>query len=584
MITSFTKSLGLKLLQLGGLALVFGANGMNLAVAGDDLRTADKILYNGQIYTMETDQPQVEAVAIRDGKFLALGATEEMQKLAGANTVLIDLKGRMALPGLNDGHSHPTDGAIADLFSCKFEFSATPKEIARSLTDCVKKNPESDWIIGGRWDSNFFENHDIASPREWLDQYSGDKAVYFSDDSGHNGWANTKALELVGITADTPDPTGGKIVRDPETGMPNGLLLEEAQTLMESRLPDWTDAQYQAAVREMVRLANRYGITGIKDANARDPILKAYQAVDQAGDLSLHVAASISTPYGHREVPLDYDRIETLRDQYASDHVDTRFVKIFDDGVPTASRTAAMLAPYLPHDHFPDDFRGLLHVDEATLAQDLTELEKRGFTVKIHTAGDRSVRVALNAIEKAHHATGRFDLRHELAHAGYIDPADIPRFRELNAVADLSPYLWHPSPIIQSVLDAVGERGKYYWPIRDLLAAGAPVLAGSDWPAAVPSLNPWIGIEAMVTRRDPYGKTPGALWPEQAISLDQALRIFTVEGAKALRRETLTGSIRVGKSADMIVLDRNLYAISPEDIAETTVEMTLFAGEVVHQQ
>jgi predicted amidohydrolase YtcJ len=243
-----------------------------------------------------------------------------------------------------------------------------------------------------------------------------------------------------------------------------------------------------------------------------------------------------------------------------------------------------MLTPYLPHENFPDDFTGLLHVDEETLTQDLSELEKRGFTVKLHTAGDRAVHVSLNAIEKAHVVSGRADLRHELSHAGFVTPSDIPRFHQLNAVADLSPYVWFPSPIIQSVLDAVGERGKWYWPNRDLLEASAPMLAGSDWPAAVPSLDPWIGIESMITRHDPRDETPGALWSEQALSLEQTLQIFTIEGAKALCLEAETGSLKVGKSADMIVLEQNLFSIALDTIADTKVDMTLFAGNIVHQK
>ena len=547
-------------------------------------QAAEIILFNGFIYTVEQDQPTVEAVAIRAGKIIALGTSEEVRKLAGEKTQVIDLQDRMVMPGLIDGHCHPTKGAIANLFSCKFAFSATAEDIARILKEYVEKNPDAEWVIGGRWDSSFFDNNDIPSPRTWLDSYSGDKAVYLRDITGHNGWANTRALQLLGLAKDTPDPGGGKIVRDPETGEPNGLLIEEADVSARSRLPDWTAEQYRAGVLEMVRIANGYGITGMTEADASEPLLKAYQDTDQAGNLSLHMAASITTPYGARDTPLDYDHIEALRDQYASDHVDTRFVKIYEDGVPTGARTAAMLAPYMPHGDFPEGFTGLLHVDEATLTKDLTELEKRGFTVKIHTAGDRAVHVSLNAIEKAHAASGRSDLRHELAHAGLVAPADIPRFNQLNAVADLSPYIWFPSPIMQSVLDAVGERAEHYWPIRDLLEAGAPVLTGSDWPSAVSSMDPWIGIETIVTRRNPSGETPGALWPEQAISLEQALRIFTIEGAKALRLEAETGSLKVGKSADMIVLGQNLFNIDPDDIANTTVDMTLFAGQVVHQQ
>ncbi len=547
-------------------------------------RAPDAILIDGAVWTMNANQPRAEALAIRDGRILAVGSSDEIRDLASAATEIVDLDGRMAMPGLVDAHCHPAKGAIADLFSCKFPFSATPEEIARALSASIEKSPEATFILGGRWASGFFERHPIASPRRWLDGVSRGRAVYLRDDSGHNGWANSEALRLAGIGRDTADPKGGRILRDAATGEPDGRLLEEADSVVRNRLPDWTEAQYRAGVLEMTRIANAYGITGVTDADASEPLLRAYRDVDQSGALSVYVAASISTPYGHRDSPLDCARIDTLRDRYASALVDTRFAKIYQDGVPTSARTAAMLEPYLPHADFAPGHSGILHVDETTLARDLAELEQRGFTVKLHTAGDRSVRVALNAIDRAHALSGRSDLRHELAHAGFIAPPDIPRFRELNVVADLSPYLWHPSPIIDSIVSAIGERGRRYWPIRDLLESGAPLLAGSDWPAAVASMNPWIGLEALVTRRDPSGETPGALWPEQAIRLEQALKIFTLDGARALRRETETGSLEVGKSADLIVLSRDLFRIAPGEIADTVVDLTYFRGRVVHRR
>ncbi|MGR8919368.1 MAG: amidohydrolase [Gammaproteobacteria bacterium] len=539
----------------------------------------DLLLLGGRVRTMDPAVPEVSSLAIRNGRISALGSTREVAALARTETTVVDLAGRMVMPGLVDGHCHPTKGAIAELFSCKFPFSATPADIAARLAQALADDPGDGWIIGGRWDSGFFERYELPSPRAWLDRYGEGRAIYLRDDSGHNGWVSSAGLERLGITAATPDPGGGRIVRAAD-GEPNGLLLEQADVWARSLLPDWSAGQYRAGVREMTRIANGYGITGINDADAAEPLLRAYHDADAAGELSLYVAASISTPYGERDTPLDYAQIESLRDRYASPRVDTRWVKIYQDGVPTEARTAAMLAPYLADPAFPDDFRGMLHVAEPTLTADVTELERRGFTVKLHTAGDRSVRVALNAIEQAHRATGRSDLRHELAHPGFVDEQDLPRFAALNVAADLSPYLWYPAPIMESIVRAVGERGRRYFPVRTLDESGAPLLAGSDWPAAVASMDPWRGIETLVTRRPP-GRTDGpALWPEQALSLERALALFTRDGARALRREDETGSLSPGKSADLVVLDRDLFTLPAEAIAETRVVMTVFQGRI----
>ena len=543
---------------------------------------ADLLLTGGVVYTADRNRPHAEAVAIRGGRIAALGSAAALHKLRGPATRVIDLAGRMVMPGLIDGHCHPVKGALAELFSCQFAFDATPDEIARALADYAARHPELECIQGGRWGSGFFDRHPLPSPRAWLDRRSAGRAVYLRDDSGHNGWANSKALEQIGFDRNTPDPPGGTVVRDAATGEPSGLLLEAADVVARGRLPDWGAEQYRSAVLEMVRKANGYGIVGVSDADASEAVLQALQEVDREGALTLYVAACITTPYGRRTTPLACDRVETLRDRYASPRVDTRFAKIYEDGVPTAARSAAMLRPYVPDARFGPDFRGVLHVDEATLATDLAALEARGFAVKLHTAGDRAVRTALGAIERAHQISGRSDARHQLAHAGFVDPEDIPRFRQLNAAADLSPYLWYPSPLLESVAGALGERARSYWPIRDLLEAGAPMLAGSDWPAAAASMDPWVGIAALVSRRDPLGRTPGSLWPEQAIRLEEALRIFTIDGARALRRETETGSLEVGKSADLIVLEKNLFQAEPEEIATTVVDLTLFGGEVVH--
>ncbi len=564
-------------------ALISGCNipAAQLTSSQDE---ADLILVNANIYTLDAKQPWVEAVAIKDGVYHYVGDGTGVKQYQGENTQLINLQGKMVMPGINDAHQHPEMGGLKMLYQCVFPFTATPDEIVATLAQCVKDNPEAEWIIGGQWDSDLFVKYPMASPKALLDAVSGDKPVLLSSDSGHDGWANSKALELAGINKDSQEVEGGVIGRDAATGEPSGLLLEHANQLVEKLVPDWSMEQYKTATVHAMEIANRYGITGLKDAWAGESALAAFKALGDAGEVTLHLAAAIDVKYGFDNETFDVTKLEMLRDRYSANQVDTRYVKIFMDGVPTSSRTAAMLANYLPAGNNGHSHNGGLHFDIEKLAEMITALDKAGFTVKIHTAGDRSVRVTLDAIEQARKANGDSGLRHELAHAGYIDEADLPRFAALNAVADLSPYLWHPSPIIDSVLGAVGERGEHYWPIKDLVESGAPVAAGSDWPAAVPTMDPWVGIEAMVTRADPRGEFPGTFWPQQAITLAQALDIYTRGGAKALRLGDSTGSVELGKSADLVVLNHNLFEIPAENISETQIQMTFFKGETVYQR
>lgn len=550
----------------------------------DGVAKATLVLRGGIVHTVVKGSPKAQAVAITGREIVFVGSNAAVAGYIGPETNVVELSGRLVLPGLVDAHLHPLGGATKELFQCNFPFTATPDDVRRAVAACVEERPDATWITGGQWDSAFFDRFNLDSPRAWLDVVSGDKAVFLSDDSGHNGWGNSKALELAGIEATTPDPTGGTIQRAAD-GSPDGVMLETAQGLIYAVVPKLSDAQFLESANWFSKTANAYGITAVKAAAIEEEEIRAFNTADNNGTLNLHVATSLRTPYGHRTEPLDYAEIDRLRDTYRSELVDTGFVKIFLDGVPTPARTAAMLAPYVPDEAHGHNFNGgPLHVGVDTLSADLIELEKRGYTVKIHTAGDRSVRVALDAIEAARKANNDFDKRHELSHAGYIHADDLPRFASLNAVADLSPVIWHPSPIIEAVLAAVGrERGERYWPVRDLLDAGAPVLAGSDWPSAVPNANPWVGIEAFVTRADPREKTAGTLWPEQAITLNEAVEIYSLHGARALRLEDRIGSIESGKLADLIVLEKDIFSVPIEEVGDTTVALTFFAGELVHE-
>ncbi len=541
---------------------------------------ADIVLTNGKFYTVNASQPWAEAVAINNGKYSYIGDMQSADGYIGPNTRVMDLAGKMAMPGINDAHVHPMQGAMKDLYDCNFPFTATPGDIAAAISKCVAQQPDAIWIRGGQWGSDFFIDYPIENPREWLDQVSGDKAVYLSDDALHNGWFNTKALDLLGVDRDIPNPPGVEILKDPGTGEPTGVLLEVFGFIGDA-LPERSAEEYLAAARYVVGVANGFGITGMKGASATDQQIGGFIALDNAGGMTAHYAGSLQTPYGHREEPLDVAKLEARRDAQGSPHVDTRYVKLFMDGVPTASRTAAMLAPYLPETPDTPATSGTLHISQDVLSTDLIALDKAGFTVKIHTAGDRSVQVALNAIAAARTANGDSGLRHELSHAGYIGPSDVQRFSELNAVVGLTPYIWNPSPIIQSVINAVGPRGEQYWPIKSLLESGAPLLAGSDWPAAAMNMSPWAAIEALVTRADPIGDYPGQLWSEEAITLAQALDIFTLQSARALRLGERSGSIELGKSADLIVLNQHLFEVPIKAVSDTLVEQVLFEGQLV---
>ena len=544
---------------------------------------ADTIITNAAIYTVDEDNPWAEAAAIKSGKYIYVGDASGVQAHRGPLTKIHNLDGKMAMPGINDAHVHPFMGGSKNLFECNFSAMATPDQIAETISKCVKENPDNTWIIGGQWNTSFFDHYNISSPREFLDAVSGDKAVLLSDDSTHNGWANSKALALAGITDDTPDPKDGTFARNPMTGKHNGILLEGADKIVKNFVPKFTDEQVELAALNAIGLAHQFGITGMKDAGSFEHAIAAYQRLDKQDKLGINMAVAIRTPYGHRTAPLDYDRIDRIRDRYQSANVHTSFVKIFMDGIPTASHTAAMLEPYRLLSADDEPTAGSLHIQPDLLARDLIELDKRGYTVKIHAAGDRAVRVSLDAIEAARNANGQSGLRHEVAHAGYIHADDLPRFKNLGAVAELSPYLWFPSPINDAISDALGKTSKpnRYWPILDLTKSGAFLAAGSDWPSVSPTMNPWIGIEAMVTRRDPYGQRKDSLWHEQAISLEQAINIFTINGAKALGQETRTGSIEVGKSADLIVLDQNLFDANSEKISDTKIIKTFFGGDLV---
>ena len=465
------------------LATSLAAGGCGDSTPAPDTATpADVVLRGGVVYTVNAAQPTADAVAVRDGTIVFVGDDDGAEALVGPATAIVELDGRMLLPGIVDAHVHPIWGALKELYQCNFPFSATPDDVQRAVAACVAAQPDAAWITGGQWDSAFFDRFEVESPRGWLDAVSGNSAVYLSDDSGHNGWANSKALEIAGVSAATDDPPGGKIVRDAR-GEPNGLFLESAQGLVRD--------SHSRRIPGTVAGRGRLRISTTSTPSASPPAKPAairgtpHCGACAAADADGSTCTSAWPRRSARRTVIATPRSTTTTSTaFAMPMRPTTSIRASSRSFSTACRHRRVRPPCwrrtLPDEAHGDDFDGgPLHVAKDLLARDLIELERRGYTVKIHTAGDRSVRDALDAIETARAANGDTGLRHELAHAGYIGDADLARFAALDVVADFSPVIWHPSPIIDAVLAAVGtERGEYYWPVRDLLASGAPVLAG----------------------------------------------------------------------------------------------------------
>jgi len=438
--------------------------------------------------------------------------------------------------------------------------------------------PPEEWIIAGPWRP--FDRPSFGPrPAELLDRIAPDHPVVIKDVSEHNLWVNSRALGLAGITRDTPNPPGGEIERD-AAGLPSGILIESAGAGVQ-RFLEPTDDQLDRATAHLSRLFHGLGRTGFKEPMAFSAELAAYAKAARAGTLNLHVGAHLTrfSPFSEDWVAME--TLGRLHLAHQGPHLHTGFAKLFLDGVPIA-RTAAFHDPY-PGQTGPHDPEAMLLIKPERLNAEVTALDAAGYVVKMHAVGDRAVQAGLDAIAEARAANGPSGLRHEIAHANFIAPADLPRFAVLDAVAEVSPKLWMPNPVTAGQRQVLGDaRADSCHPIRSLLAAGAEVIYGSDWPAAALDANPWTGLAGMLSRSDPTGTYPGTVAADEAITLDQALPLFTRNGARALGLEGQTGVLAPGALADMIVLERPLDGLSPEAIATIRPEATLFGGQLVH--
>lgn len=544
---------------------------------------AELVLLHGAIYRVSAQQPAwAEAVAIRGGKFIAVGRDAEVKRHIGPATTVVDLRGRMAMPGLIDAHAHPIDGAYEALFSCSLPPKGALPDVLTAVKACAARAAPGDWIVGAAYPSAMAPALEKRESLQLLDEASGGHPVVLRDDTFHNRWVNSDVLRRAGIQAGSTPPRGGIYAFD--QGEPTGLLKEfpafdKVQQLIPPRAPE----RLLQAAREAAKTLNGYGITSVQDAWVDRNLLDTWQRADRSADgLPLRVVATLAGAKGSTAAePGGLQLYEDAR-QARSERLRPDFVKFFLDGVPMAY-TSAMLDPYEPDPEHGHEFRGRAHYTLSELVEQLAPLDRRGIPVKLHAVGDAAVRLGLDAIAQVRQRNGGGGPRHQIAHVNWIAAADLPRFKQLNVVAEVSPMLWFPTPVTPVLEHFLGrERTARINPIGSLMKAGAPLAIGSDWPAATPVPDPWIGIEGIVTRRNPLGQITGVLAPQERLPLHDALRFYTRGNAEAMGLGAVTGSVEPGKSADLIVLDQHLFRTPVERIHLTRVLSTYLQGRLVH--
>ncbi|MHC6178022.1 amidohydrolase [Glutamicibacter sp. X7] len=535
---------------------------------------------NATVHTMDAELSTVDAFAVADGRIVATGERAHALLAEGAESV--DLGGRTVLPGLIDAHIHHAQGGKKALFDFNIPPTAGLEEILQAIGRAVAELPEGAWLTGGSVGSGLIDQVNSAQTLARLDEISAGHPVLLTDDSIHNRWANSAAMELAGIDAITPDPEGGQICRDAE-GQPTGWLVEAAGMMAEKakeRVAPFGLDKLMEASAQGVAECNSFGITGFQDAATSQQIMQAVHRLDTEGRLNAWVVSSTPVEefiFGFD--PVGQEVIEAMPDT-ASEHHRPTFIKIFLDGVPP-TRTAAFLNPYKGMSESDPCSHGKMTMSQDKLAGWLLRTAEQGVGAKIHCTGDASVRAVLDAVAQVR-AAGYAHVRYQVAHGQFIAAEDLPRFAELNVSADISPAIWYPGVIAETFHEVLDEpQASEVQPNRLLLEHGARIAAGSDWPV-VPTPNPWPAIYGLVTRKDPSGSFPGTLWAEQAMTISEALVSYTRAAAEAAGLEDVTGSLEVGKSADFIVLPTDPMHCPIEQVIELRPEATYFAGRRVY--
>jgi predicted amidohydrolase YtcJ len=541
---------------------------------------ADLVFTGGPVHLGNAVHSRATAVAVTGERIMAVGHAE-VTELVGPGTEVVDLGGRLLIPGFQDAHVHPVGGGL-ELGACDLTGAVTLEEYRQRISAYAAANPDASWITGGGWSMETFPGG--IPDRRILDELVPDRPVFLPNRDHHGGWANTRALEIAGIDAQTPDPVDGRIEREPD-GAPIGALQEGAMQLVAKHVPAATEDDLVAGLLRAQDLLHSLGITAWQDAlvASEGPLGDVAGAYRIAQDRDLLTARVVCALWWERDQGLEQlERLLEVREQLTRGRMTASTVKIMQDGV-AENHTAAMLSPYLRHGcgcAAGGRHDGLSFVDPTALPDYVTALDAQGFQVHFHALGDRAVREALDAIEAARTAHGFNDHRHHLAHLQVVHPDDVPRFRALGATANMQP-LWaaHEPQMDELTIPFLGpERSSWQYPFADLQREGAVLAAGSDWPVSSP--DPIQGIHVAVNRVGP-GADAEAFLPEQRLPLGVALGAYTA-GTAYVNHLDDTGTIAVGNLADLAVLDRDPFAGPASEICRTTVEQTFVGGRRVY--
>ncbi len=571
-----------------------------------DMLSADTVFHNGRVYTANNNNDVVAAVAIKNGKIIALGSNADVSRLVGESTEVIDLNGKMLMPGLVDGHMHPVSGG-AQLTSCSLKYmSLTVDEALAMITACLDQEqgaPSDRWLEVRGWFRQAMKPEGADLTAAILDRLPTDRPVVVTGSDFHSMAANSKAIKVAGITDDSPDPSDGKIVRD-KTGKATGIFLDGAMWMVNSAKPKLSDAEQRkkslADLKAAMQALNAQGITSVFDAAASEDSLVAFTQLRDEGKLTVRAnLAPVISPEAAENPKEVVAYINGLASQFdtpvaaTEPGISVATAKIFVDGVIQApAQTGALVSPYLHNtgssdhqDWQPSEKTGSLYFSESLLTQLLEALVENDINAHMHTTGDKAVKVALNAIAAARKKFNNPAFRPSLAHNELVDPEDYARFAELNAIPMLSLQWGKPAPdTIDSVKDYIGpERFMYLETSGKFKQAGARVAYGSDWP--VDPLNEWLAMQVGVTRTnasDTEPKYQGRLGDDPGLDIHTAIRAITLNSAYSLNMDAYIGSLEVGKFADMIVIDQDITDIAPENVAKTNVVQTFVGGREVY--